>query len=484
MTLSPHQQEVFNKIVVFLEQNYKKVFVLKGYAGTGKTTMVRFIIEYLKKKNNINPVLLATTGRAAKVLQDKTGFQASTLHSQIYYLEGVEGKDDNGQDPWESSTGQLYLNFGVRPILLDDEKRQVFIVDEASMLTHVPQEGIHGSKYGSGSILDDFMGYTDRAQVIFVGDPCQLPPVSNDPYSSSLFADFLSKRYGCLAEEAELQEIHRQQEGSEILSMAFKVREEIYNPPVTKYPKIKVPQLKNSHVYFSEDLLLHSYMNMYAPDDPTRCIMISYTNKKCQELNIELRRRMGKPAYIAPGDLLMVTQNSYTTGLVNGDQVLVLNIGRQEQRAGFTLLNVRLKSLHNDKIYETLLINELLYNNNPNIQPEEAKRLLIDFDTRTRNNQIRRNSQEYKKLMNSDIYLNALRAKYGYCVTCHKAQGGEWPHVFLHIAGTLFLRQPAEVRRWYYTAITRAQRHLHINNGYWIEGFDRYKTNHISSENS
>jgi superfamily I DNA/RNA helicase len=168
-----------------------------------------------------------------------------------------------------------------------------------------------------------------------------------------------------------------------------------------------------------------------------------------------------------------VVQNSYNVDLANGDQIILEKAAYDSTRAGFAFLKVKVRALHNDETYETLLIRDLLYNDQPGLQRQEVQRLMIDFDKRMRSNNIRRKSDTYREAMMNDPYLNALRAKFGYAITCHKAQGGEWPQVFLNIHKSVYGMQSEQLYRWFYTALTRAKEHLYVNDGWWVERFNQ-----------
>ena len=470
MQLTPHQQEAFDAIKAFIRHDAMKAFVLKGYAGTGKTTLIGKVVEWLGK-NGYQPVLMATTGRAAKVLENKTGTSASTIHSCIYVFDEVAGQDESGKDPWNSETGQLFLNFDLRQGNIS-EANSVYIVDEASMISHEPDDKLHTARFGSGSLLDDFLVFAGDRKVIFVGDPCQLPPVHENPFSAALEPVFLRTQYGMGVGEFELKTIMRQERHSEILQLAGKFREDIIQKRFEKYPKIRKPGGSNAHLYGNDQLLLKAYVERLRKDGFDQAIMIGYANWQCQSLNMKIRDQLFGTGGLRAGELLMVVQNSYYVDLANGDQAIVLEVSDHDNRAGFGFMKVKLKALHNGQIFETLMIKDLLYNDQAGLTPDEVRRLIIDFAQRMKNRNISRNSDAFKKAMLEDPYLNALRAKFGYVVTGHKSQGGEWPHVFLNIYKSLYGWKDAQLYRWYYTVLTRAQEHLHVNDGWWIEGFN------------
>lgn len=465
MNLTPHQQQALDLIKAFLADNRLQVFVLKGYAGTGKTTLIGILATHLTKSNQPFQ-LLATTGRAAKVLTNKTGYPAKTIHSFIFDFDDISG------EPEQPSGGQLQLNFDLR----SNEAlspNAVIIVDEASMISHEPAKEGHTAKFGSGRLLHDLFLFAEGRKIIFVGDPCQLPPVADNPFSSALHADFLTKETGASAKETELTEIIRQKANSEILKLAMPFRESLRREFYVKYPQVRQPSGSQASLINDERELIRRYVEKIKDFHYQEAIMIAHANWQVNDLNQEIRSKLFpyKPS-LQPNDLLLVVQNSYDVDLANGDQILLESAAPDTTRAGLTFLKVQVKALHNDEVYQTLLIKDLLYNKNPGLTPGEAQGLLIDFHYRMKEKGINRKSEAYKSKMMTDPYLNALRAKFGYAMTCHKAQGGEWPHLFLNVHKSLYGLPRPNLYRWYYTALTRAQQHLYLNDGWWVQGYN------------
>lgn len=465
MNLTPHQQQAFDQIKAFLADNHTQVFVLKGYAGTGKTTIIGILADALTKARRPFQ-LLATTGRAAKVISNKTGYPAKTIHSFIFDFDDISG------EPEQPSGGQLQLNFDLKP---NDalSPNAVLIVDEASMISHEPAKDGHTAKFGSGRLLHDLFLFADGRKVIFVGDPCQLPPVADNPFSSALHADFLAKEAGVNATETELTEIIRQKSNSEILRLATPFRESLRKVNYENYPKIRQPAGSQAFLLPDERELLRQYSAKINGFQYQNAVMIAHANWQVNALNQEIRSRLfpNKPG-LQPNDLLLIVQNSYDVDLANGDQVVLEKAEPGGQKAGFTFLKVQVKALHNNEVYQTLLIQDLLYNQNAGLTPDEAQRLIIDFHYRMKEKGIGRKTELYRSFMMTDPYLNALRAKFGYAMTCHKAQGGEWPHVFLNVHKSIYGLPRPNLYRWYYTALTRAQQHLYINDGWWVQGYN------------
>lgn len=438
--------------------------MLKGYAGSGKTTLVSCLVDWLEERSRPFQ-LLATTGRAAKVLQNKTHRQAGTVHGCIYAFDEVSGKIAEGE--------QLQLSFGLRSSDLT-EKELVFIIDEASMITHeIAQKNTHTARFGTGSLLNDLLTYADGRQIIFIGDPCQLPPIADNPQSSALNPAILRAACGKTALDIELTEIIRQGAGSEILDLAGRFREDIVRQSYIKWAKIQEPIGQEVTLLRDHHKLMDQYIRHVKKHGFRDAILIGYANWHVATLNRKARELLYSSWELQNNELLMVVQNSYNVNLANGDQVILEEAEFAGKRAGFTFLRVKVRALHNDQLYETLLIRDLLYNKNAGLASEEVQRLLIDFDQRMRKKGVRRKSDAYKEAMRQDPWLNALRTKFGYAVTCHKSQGGEWATVFLNIHKSMYGSMASEqLYRWYYTALTRARDHLYVNDGWWVEGFN------------
>ena len=462
--LTNNQSAALQKLRNFSEEGGSRCFVLRGYAGTGKTTLVGYYVDWLEQ-HGFEPVLLATTGRAAKVLATKTGRAATTIHGCVYVFNEMEE-----QLPQADQSGQLTLQFGVRdqPYYL---KPVVYIVDEASMIANTASKGGQMARFGSGHLLRDFLSFSEGQRVVFVGDPCQLPPVSNDLFSPALSPRYLRDQYQVAVRYAELFEIVRQEEQSEILQLAGVFRHDIVKENYIKWPKLSVPREQAVHLMKNEHLLVAKYMEYLRRKEYDQAVMIVNANRHCRRLNHKIRMTLFNHKDLRKGELLMVVQNSHLVPLSNGDQVVLESIQPHGKKAGFFFLEVKVRSIANGVIYQTLLIRDLLFNDYAGLQTEESKRLLIDFDKRMRNKGLSRKSEKYQEAMRTDPYLNALRAKFGYVITCHKSQGGEWPNVFLNIQKGVYALPSNALYRWFYTALTRASQKLYINDGFWIKGF-------------
>lgn len=472
--LSAGQQEAFDLMKSFIfQENTDDVFILKGYAGTGKTTLLKYFIEICcSKKKTVT--LMASTGRAAAVLKTKSRFNATTVHSLVYKFDEVKA---TSEDAWKyegDEKGQLYLNF--TPCILDDESRtDIYIVDEASMVSGVTNETISRTKFGSGNLLQDFFKVVSGAKVIFVGDPCQLPPVDEASFSAALDADFLHKHFNKNIIEYELTEIQRQSAQSEILVMASPLRNQIVSNSIPEWPKLELfSYFKDVKVYSTTEQLIKQFLTVFKTVGGENCILITHKNIEAHANNKAIRADLfPNKTTVQPGDILMVIKNCMLTGLRNGDQVIVLELGGREQRAKQVFLKVKVKDINSGVVYETLIVETLLTGTFSSIGAYESKAMIIDFDLRMKESRISRNSHEYKYNMKVDNYLNALQAKYGYSITLQKAQGGEWQHVFLNITKSVYISKfdgkPQDLLKWLYTAITRTQKYLYLNMGSWIK---------------
>lgn len=461
MQLTTHQSQAFDRIKAFIQDDHQKVYVLKGYAGTGKTTLVKFLLDWMQDHSDRQPVLLASTGRAAKVLAAKAMCEANTVHSHIYSFDVLEEQHPASQSA--EGTGQLTLNFELKTGPAD--RKVLYVVDEASMLSHLANDQNTLTKFGSGNLLLDLFQFAGNNKILFVGDPVQLPPVAGDnPFSPALDAAFLERHFKKTSGEVELREIMRQREGHSILELATRLRNIVIEKTEPDWESVLTMEAPYIYRHFSGQRMVDAYLRQVGPDWD-KAIILTHSNKQAFYLNDTVRRTIFKgepPHHLKEGELLMVTQNSYYVPLSNGDQVLVRSIKPAGKRAGFFFLEVEVEAVFNRAIYKTLLIHDFLFKPEANLDPEKQRALLIDFDKRARDQGLRRNSKPYKDAMLTDPYLNALRAKFGYVVTCHKAQGGEWPSVFINLSETIGHLDRETRFRWLYTAVTRAQESLNL----------------------
>ncbi len=472
ITLREGQQRALLRLLEFVSNSQKRVFILKGYAGTGKTTLIKSLIDGLKKFNTPYH-MVASTGRAAKIMSNITGDNTTTVHGLIYKYSDfnqdietiVEGRDKNGID----KSGQLMLKFEVTKVCYLTNTAHIYIVDEASMISDMPDKTSRQAMFGSGRLLNDLLEYDTKGKFVFVGDTCQLPPISQKT-SPALTGTYLKNTFNITAEEAELTEIVRQNKDNDIVLAAQKLRKLYFNPQPWKWAKFPLKGCKNIHMLSSQAELLQLYIKDLKAHGYNASTLICTTNRQCGILTNIIRPALGiDKSTLAVNDLLLVTQNNLISGLMNGDLVKVTEIGDNViKRAGLTFITVSVTELFTKKVYSQLIITDIIYSNQTNLSQEQQKELFIDFYIRMKKEGIKQNSNAFRSRMMSDPYLNALRSVYGYAITCHKSQGGEWDNVYLDIPRNFALQPKPFVYQWMYTAMTRAKKNLFVVDDFYI----------------
>jgi ATP-dependent exoDNAse (exonuclease V) alpha subunit len=444
------KQDIFlQKIADFLlNSTSDDIFVLKGYAGTGKTTIISNVI------NSINTiemkcVLLAPTGRAAKVISNYSGKPAFTIHKRIYY-------------PKKNKTG------GVSFTLQQNKfKNTLFIVDESSMISDTSQDS---KLYENGSLLDDLFFYIEagnNCKLLLIGDTAQLPPV-NMTISPALDIDSLSLHYQKNVYHIEFDEVMRQSENSGILYNATQLRELLHSHFIDTFQfNLKgfkdIVRLQDG--YEIQDAIHGAYDN-YSIEDT---VFIVRSNKRANQYNQQIRTSiLSKESEISTGDYLMVVKNNYfwlketsEAGFIaNGDIVEILEIRKIQELYGFKFATVKIRMVDypNQIPFDTIIMLDTIMSESPSLTYEESNKLyqevLLDYQDEI---------SQYKKLqkVKENEYFNALQVKFSYAITCHKSQGGQWK--------TVFVEQPylpngidVDYVRWLYTAITRAEEKLYL----------------------
>ena len=466
------QEHAFQKFLSFLEDSSYKAFILKGYAGTGKTTLTKQFIDELVKRE-LPFSLLASTGRAAKILTNATNYLARTVHSEIYTFSDLNQDLEKIANERETmkidSTGQLYLNFELlEKKSTRDELVHFYLVDEASMVSDKEDKSAKQALFGSGRLLYDLIMHDPLGRFIFIGDKCQLPPVTQN-ISPALDADYLKEVYGISVLESELTQIVRQEKANGIVVAAQKLRELYHHPQTNKWASFPLRGYNNIHIFNAQTDLINKYINVVKKEGFNAATLLCVSNKETNALTKILRPSFGHlTPYLEKGDLLLVTQNNLLTGLLNGDLVVVEEVSIKERRAGLTFLRVTVREMFSEDSHSLLMIAEVLYGNLTNITQTQHKDLLMDFYYRMRKCGIKQKSFQFNEMMREDPYLNALRAVYGYALTCHKAQGGEWENVFLDIHRSLPAWEKPGVYQWVYTAVTRARKELYTVDGFWV----------------
>ena len=473
MELTLQQQQVLDSIKVFMKSD-ASVFILRGYAGTGKTTMVKQIADYISQSRDV--ALMAPTGRAARVLKNKTGFEATTIHRAIYSSFAIVAKEVK-----DVADSEYKLCF---PVGQTDGKI-VAIVDEASMLCSKTNEH-ELLQFGTDNLMDDLLTYVRPdfgGKVIFVGDPAQLPPVGESE-SNALKADFFEAK-DLKVMQADLREVIRQTRDSVILKNAMQIRNLLESD---KRNRLVFDEKQGDVESLPPTELLSRYILERKESGRNDCVIICYSNKAASEYNEFIRKQlygMENPE-LQEGDVLLVVQNNYKLDRMNGEFVPVLSVGEkikhsapvyvqeggQKVRRTITLEFQQIKvtdSLGNPRCCMVLL--DLLYSGAATLALDEQRALYINFCMR--NPHLKQGTIEFRDAILEDEYYNCLKAKFGYAVTGHKCQGGEWGKVFVDYSERTGLSN--DCLRWAYTATTRAQKTLYVCNLPHITPFSKFR---------
>lgn len=472
VVLTQGQRNAFTSMKSFLDDDRKKVFILKGYAGTGKTTLMKRLIAEMQKRD-LSFSLLASTGRAAKILANITSCEAKTIHSEIYKFsdlnQDLEKVVEKREKMLVDSTGQLLLNFELTPKECDEtSRRHFYIIDEASMISDSIDKNATQALFGSGKLLTDLFKYDERGKFIFVGDECQLPPVSQN-MSPALSSSYIENTFGYMCSGYELTEVVRQTAEVDIVRSAHQMRKLFYHPQPWKWAKFPLRGYKDIHILGSQATLIREYINRVKESDYNDATLICFSNKQCDITTQLLRPSFGHYSHaLEKGDLLLITQNNLISGLMNGDLGVIEEIRGQERRAGLTFIDVSIQELFTKRVYSQFMIAEVLYGNQTNLTQSQQKELFIDFYYRMKDKNIKQGSSPFNQCMMNDPYLNALRAVFGYALTCHKSQGGEWDYVYLDIPKQVPALEKPYVYQWVYTAMTRAKKGLYIVDDFWV----------------
>ena len=474
MTLTKQQQQVFDAIKAFVDSD-ASVFILKGYAGTGKTTMVRVIADYLSQSRAVH--LMAPTGRAARVLSAKTGRPAVTIHKAIYEKACVVSK--NVKDVAES---EFKFVFPVRKNECDGNI--VAIVDEASMVCSRKIEH-ELFVFGTDNLMEDLLDFVRPdfgGKVIFVGDPAQLPPVG-EPESNALKADYFIER-GLKVVETELTEVLRQKDDSIILKNAMMIRDLLKKE---KRNCLVFEEKENDVETISPDDFLNKYLEYRKESGRHDSVVICYSNKAASKYNSDIRKSLyGDDVPLRENDILLITQNNYRLGRMNGEFVPVLEVGARTQQSApvyaqigserkriivtINFVQVTVPDGEGNRM-RCMLIEDLLTSDKATISIDENRALYINFCMRHPG--LKQGTQAFADALMTDAYYNAIRAKYGYAVTGHKCQGGEWGKVFVDYTDRTGLNDDS--LRWAYTATTRAQKTLYVTNLPHVTPFDKFR---------
>ena len=445
-----NQKKIIESFSDYLsEDNSSTFFVLNGYAGTGKTTLIAAIVSALKSLG-IKTILLAPTGRAAKVLSQYSGEKALTIHKRIYR---------------EQTNAAYESKFSLN---INRENEALFIVDEASMLS----SGTNADKtiFGSGSLLDDLIQYVrsgKRCRLMLVGDSAQLPPVG-DNYSPALTpAEFLP--FGDVVYET-MDEVVRQEQTSGILFNATLVRCMLENN-IFEIPHLDMQYDDIESVSGGE--FLEKLQDCYDKYGRDQTIVITRSNKRANRYNEGIRRNiLFAEEEIESGDMLMVVKNNYhyteriedcpMSFIANGDIARLKRIRRFEELYGFRYTSAVLEFDDYDSTeIECKVLLDTLSSESPSLTNEQSQKLFYEIEKDYTD--IKSKIKRFKEIRENPYY-NALQVKFSYAVTCHKAQGGQWSAVF--IDRFLFGDEPMtkDMLRWLYTALTRATERVFLVN--------------------
>lgn len=456
-TPNEEQSSVLAVLTRFVESTVSRAALMLGYAGTGKTSLVSALVRSLDEWG-IDCVLLAPTGRAAKVFAKYSGHKAYTIHKTIYR-----------QRSFDAETAEFSLDYNKR-------RRAIFIVDEASMISN---EGGGGAKFGTGRLLDDLVRfvYSGRdCKLLLVGDTAQLPPVGEEE-SPALSLKALN-RYGLQVDEVTLRQVMRQGSDTGVLANATMLRNEIAKGEPAEFPKIHQRGYDDLS-YLSGNELIDELESCYGEVGEDETIVVTRSNKRAFAYNMGIRASIfGREERITEGDRIMVAKNNYfwtaeaaagddshaaaTDFIANGDVAQVERIYNFHEMGGFHFADATLLFPDYDDLrLDARLLLDTLSSESPSLTREESAKLYqVTMEKYAR---FRSRSTKMKKLR-QDPHYNAMQIKYAYAVTCHKAQGGQWSRVFLDQGPTPPDMLSQNYLRWLYTAFTRTTDKLYLVN--------------------
>ena len=445
--LTDSQRSLLEKITDFLFNTPDAIFLIKGYAGTGKTTIISTLVKNLSKINK-KVVLLAPTGRASKVMSSYAGIPAYTIHKHLYF----PSTDEFGKPHFSLKKNKL--------------KNTVFIIDEASMISG---QNTGDNFFDTSSLLSDVVNfvYSNKGnQLILVGDKAQLPPVGT-AISPALDEEYLKSNFNREVQHYELTEIVRQTLDSGILFNATKIRDEI----LSDY----IGELRFDDTGFKDFIrLIDGYdiqdaiETAYYGNNFEETAIIVRSNKRANLFNQQIRSKvLLRDSELDAGDYLMVVKNNYfwldkksPAGFIaNGDIIEVLEIYKFIDLYGFRFAEVKVRMLDypTQKPFETVILLDTLNSETPSLTYQENNKLYQaikeDFSHLSK-------WQQYKKVK-TNKYFNALQVKFAYALTGHKSQGGQWNNVFIEQPYHLDVTDKEQLR-WLYTAFTRAKKKLYL----------------------
>ena len=456
------QSVAMNRLAVFVNDPApRQAFLLKGYAGTGKTAVISSLVRVLVRHHR-RVVLMAPTGRAAKVFSNTSGFPACTIHKKIYRQKSI----------LDAGNFQLDHNF---------HEHTLFLVDEASMISN---EGLSGSVFGSGRLLDDLVSYVYSGvdcRLLMLGDQAQLPPVG-EIESPGLSADVLSS-YGLNVRDYCLENVMRQMQESGILYNATVLRDFTVNPDLEGGFRFKLDGFKDI-VKISGSELIEALSGCYSRDGIDETMVLCRSNKRAIVYNNGIRNTiLDREDELCRGDSVMIVRNNYywteslaaegsadsyanmPSFIANGDIAVIRRVRRQRELYGFRFEDAVLSFPDYDDLeMDVTLLLDTLHSEAPSLTREESDRL---FNNVMEDYSDIPSRKEKMKKLRENRHFNALQIKYAYAVTCHKAQGGQWKNIFIDQGYIPEDGRDEEYYRWLYTALTRATQTVYLVN--WPE---------------
>lgn len=448
LTPTEGQATVLRHLAAFLlSLKPNPTYILRGYAGTGKTTLVTTLVKTLPEIG-MDYVLMAPTGRAAKVLGGYTRKYASTIHKKIFQVQAFPD-------------GSLRMARAQ-----NKHKDTLFIVDEASMIGE-------DRDFGAKSLLDDLLAYVfsgERCRLLLIGDTAQLPPVGNDE-SPALDINYLESQFPLTIATYELTEVKRQALQSGILSNATHLRELLIEDKM-EYPlplfDLHFDDTERIDPEIFEEMLYKAFDAEHSNDS----VIVCKSNKRANLFNQAIRSRiLNIEGEIATGDKLMIVKNNYywadghqqISFIANGDMAEIQKITHYEEMYGFRFADVELSfpDYPDAQNLDVKIILDTLNSNSASLSEEENMRLLQAIEADYMDIPNRR---ERYKAMKKNPWFNALQVKFAYALTCHKTQGGQWKNVYVDSSLNLKDDVEKEDLRWLYTAVTRAQERLYFVN--------------------
>lgn len=444
------QAEAMQKLSTFLLSGRSdEVFLLRGYAGTGKTSLLGTLVRLLDTIEQ-KVILMAPTGRAAKVFAHYAGHPAYTIHKKIYRQRVFSGEEGN--------------------YLLADNLHQhtLFIVDESSMIAN---DGLSGATFGSGRLLDDLIQYVYAGQgcrLLLTGDTAQLPPVGET--ESPALSDDIMAAYGLTVHAFDLTQVVRQTESSGILWNATRLRRLIADNEVWNFPRMRLSGFADiRHITGNE--LIEALETAYDQVGLDETMVICRSNKRANIYNNGIRNRiLYREEELGSGDVVMIAKNNYHWAaeykeldfIANGEIAIVRRVRREREVYGFRFADVTLTLPdHDDFEIEATLLLDTLQSDAPALTHEQSEHLYLSVLEDYADIPLKRDRMKKLKI---DPYFNALQVKYAYAITCHKAQGGQWQRVFLDQGYVTEEMLSPDYFRWLYTAFTRATETLYLVN--------------------